>query len=498
MIGIIWTTLYLAAVAGLSIYGIHRLWMVMAFYRLRSRLDRPPAELESLPLITIQLPVYNERFVVERLLAAIEALDYPRELLEIQVLDDSSDDTRELVACQVSRMQKEGWSVVQIHRSNRQGFKAGALQNGLRTAKGDFIAIFDADFIPPREVLRQSIHHFSDPSIGMVQTRWGHLNREANWLTRVQAVFLDGHLLIEQTVRNGCGRFFNFNGTAGVWRRQAIEEAGGWEADTLTEDLDLSYRAQLAGWKFRFLPGVVTPAELPATMNAFKTQQHRWAKGAIQTCRKILPRVLFSKLPWRVKLEAFFHLTSNFSYCLLALMAFLIFPDPKGNPAIPVFFAVHLPVFLLASGTVILFYATVLRVVGIPMRLWWLYLPMLIAVGIGLSLNNARAVMEALFKIDSPFARTPKTGGQSLKTSRRKRAYVSPASWLLLIEIVLAFHFARFAYQAFERELWLSLPFFVLFSFSFGYTALMSMGVSGWGGSLLERSKRKEMLTDGI
>lgn len=498
MLGIIWTILYAAAVAGLSLYGAHRLWMVIAFYRLRSRVEPQPQELDSLPLITIQLPVYNERFVVERLLAAIEAVDYPRERLEIQVLDDSTDDTRELVARQVSRMQNEGWAVVQIHRRNREGFKAGALQNGLKSARGEFIAIFDADFIPPPEILRQSIHHFSDPSIGMVQTRWGHLNREANWLTRVQAIFLDGHLLIEQSVRSGCGRFFNFNGTAGVWRRRAIEEAGGWEGDTLTEDLDLSYRAQCAGWRFRFLPGVVTPAELPATMNAFKTQQHRWAKGAIQTCRKILPRILFSGLPWRVKLEACFHLSSNFSYCLLALMAFLIFPDPKGNPVLAVFLTVHLPVFLLASGTVILFYATVLRVVGIPLRLWVVYLPMLIAFGIGLSINNARAVLEALLKMDSPFTRTPKTGEQSPETSRKKTAYVSPASWLLLIEIVLTFHFARFAYQAIERELWLSLPFFVLFAFSFGYIALLSMGVPRWGESLLGRWKRKEMLTDGI
>jgi len=312
----------------------------------------------------------------------------------------------------------------------------------------------------------ETIHYFTDAKIGLIQTRWGHINREFNMLTRIQALLLDGHLIVEQTVRNRSGRFFNFNGTAGIWRRQCIEDAGGWEHDTLTEDLDLSYRAQMAGWNFVFLPGVITPAELPVEMNAFKTQQHRWAKGAVQTCKKLLPGILKSRLPILTKVEAVFHLTSNFAYLLLALMAFLIVPDPAGNPDL----------------------ATLLT----------LHLPLLISLGIGLSLNNAKAVIEALLNRTSEFTRTPKHGIEKNKNKQALSVYFSTRSWLVVLELAMFVHFGFYVQAALDMQLWLSLPFFVLFCFGFGYTALLSLGIDRWGNILASKLKTLGLATDGI
>jgi hypothetical protein len=310
-------------------------------------------------------------------------------------------------------------------------------------------------------------------------------------------------LIVEQTVRNRSGRFFNFNGTAGIWRKQCIVDAGGWQHDTLTEDLDLSYRAQLAGWKFVFLPAVISPAELPVDMNAFKTQQHRWAKGAVQTCKKLLPRILRAKLPLLVKVEAVFHLTSNFAYLLLALMAFLIIPDPSGNPDMVTLLTIHIPIFLMASLSVILFYTLVLYEVGIHWTRWLFYLPLLIALGIGLSLNNAKAVLEAVFNRTSAFTRTPKHGieaepNQSNKSNSARSIYISTRSWLVLLELGMFIHYGFFVVEAFQRGLWLSLPFFMLFCFGFGYTALLSIGVDRWGERLAGKLKMRELATDGI
>ncbi|MEP6777359.1 MAG: cellulose synthase family protein, partial [Chthoniobacterales bacterium] len=270
---IIWTICYLSVLIGLSGYGIHRYVIIYLFLKNRKKPTVPAGHFEQLPKVTMQLPIYNEVYVVERLLRSVSELDYPRDLLHIQVLDDSTDDTREITASCVEKLQSEGFNVELIRRADRVGFKAGALETGLASAEGDFVCILDADFVPGPELLRETIHFFTDPKVGMIQTRWGHLNRGYSLLTRVQAMFLDGHLLLEQTARSRSGRFFNFNGTAGLWRRSCIEEAGGWQHDTLTEDLDLSYRAQLAGWQFIFLPDVITPAELPVDMNGFKSQQ---------------------------------------------------------------------------------------------------------------------------------------------------------------------------------------------------------------------------------
>src|ERR1700694_1172258 len=288
---VIWTACYLAVLIGLSAYGVHRYFIIYLFLKNRKRAAVPASQFRQLPKVTVQLPIFNEVYVVERLLRSVSELDYPRNLLQIQVLDDSTDDTREVTASCAEELRQPGFDVDLIHRVDRTGFKAGALAVGLEAAAGDFVCILDADFVPQPDLLKRTIHFFTDPKVGMIQTRWGHLNRGYSLLTRVQAMFLDGHLLLEQTARSRSGLFFNFNGTAGLWRKSCIKEAGGWQHDTLTEDLDLSYRAQLAGWKFVFLADIVTPAELPVDIDGFKSQQHRWTKGSIQTCKKVLPRI---------------------------------------------------------------------------------------------------------------------------------------------------------------------------------------------------------------
>ncbi|MFM2151832.1 MAG: hypothetical protein RL199_267, partial [Pseudomonadota bacterium] len=315
---------YFAVLVVLSLYGSHRYYMSYLYYRHKANLPMPAGRLQTLPRVTIQLPIFNEMYVCERLVDAVCAIEYPRELFEVQVLDDSTDETTSIAAAAVERWKKRGIDISYVHRTNRQGFKAGALQAGLAKAKGEFVAVFDADFVPGADFLRKTIHYFSDQNVGMVQVRWEHLNREFSLLTNAQAVFLDGHFVIEHTARNRSGRFFNFNGTAGIWRRQAIHDGGGWQHDTLTEDLDLSYRTQLAGWRFVYLPDVVSPAEVPVEMNAFKSQQARWAKGSIQTAKKLLPRILASDLPRSIKSEAFFHLTANICYPLMVVLSLLM------------------------------------------------------------------------------------------------------------------------------------------------------------------------------
>src|ERR1700674_3567700 len=276
----------------LAVYGWHRYYLVYLYMTNRDKEPTAGPPLDPLPVVTIQLPLYNEMYVADRLIAAVCLIDYPRELLEIQVLDDSTDETRSIADLAVRRLAEQGFDIKYFHRANRIGYKAGALEAGLKVARGEFIAIFDADFIPTTDFLTRLMPHFREPKVGMVQARWGHINQDYSLLTKIQAILLDGHFILEHGGRNRGGRFFNFNGTAGVWRRTAIDDAGGWQHDTLTEDLDLSYRAQLRGWKFIFVPSLLAPADMPVEMNAFKSQQHRWAKGSIQTCRKLLPLIL--------------------------------------------------------------------------------------------------------------------------------------------------------------------------------------------------------------
>ena len=474
---VVWTFCYLSVLIGLSGYGLHRYFIVYLFLKNRRRVPQPLSHFEQLPIITVQLPLFNEIYVVERLLKSVSELDYPRERLQIQVLDDSTDETRHLTASCAQRLTERGFDVELIHRTDRVGYKAGALEAGLATARGDFVCILDADFVPQPELLRSTVHFFTDPKVGMIQTRWGHINRGYSLLTRVQAMFLDGHLLLEQVARSRSGRFFNFNGTAGLWRKSCIAESGGWQHDTLTEDLDLSYRAQLAGWKFVFLTDVVTPAELPVDMNGFKSQQHRWTKGSIQTCKKLLPRIWRSGLPLPIKIEATGHLTSNFAYLLLACLCVLLHPSTGGPQSGWLrMFLLDVPIFLSASVSVAVFYICAQR--ELHPRTWMkeiLLLPALIALGVGLSINNARAVLEAVFNHPSEFKRTPKYGIENKRQTWRSCRYMPLKSLLPIVEVGFAIYFSYFVWYAVAHEQYFTLPFLVMFQCGFLYVALSSL-----------------------
>src|SRR6202047_404921 len=347
----------------LAVYGWHRYYLVYLYMRHRDKEPRAGSALDPQPVVTIQLPLYNEMYVADRLIDAVCRIEYPRELLEIQVLDDSIDETRAIANQAVRRWADRGVDIKYIHRRNRTGFKAGALEAGLKTARGEVVGIFDADFIPTADFLLRLMPHFGDAEVGMVQARWGHINADYSLLTKIQAILLDGHFVLEHGGRNRGGRFFNFNGTAGVWRRSAIDDAGGWQHDTLTEDLDLSYRAQLRGWRFVFIADLIAPAEVPVEMNAFKSQQHRWAKGSIQTCRKLLPRILRSKLPLGVKAEAFFHLTANLNYPLMCILSVLMFPSMviRYNMGWYEMLLIDIPLFFAATFSFCNFYTVCQR-----------------------------------------------------------------------------------------------------------------------------------------
>jgi glycosyltransferase involved in cell wall biosynthesis len=427
----------------------------------------------------VQLPIFNEQYVVDRLLDAVCRLDYPKEKLDIQLLDDSTDETVEVARILVDRYVALGHPVTYIHRENRQGFKAGALEAGLKTAKGEFIAIFDADFVPPPDFLLKCVHHFTDPKVGMVQTRWTHINRNYSLLTQVEAILLDGHFVLEHSARSRSGVFFNFNGTAGMWRRCAIDEAGGWEHDTLTEDTDLSYRAQLKGWKFVYLQDVECPAELPVEMTAFKTQQARWAKGLIQTGKKILPRVLKSDAPFHTKLEAWYHLTANISYPLMIVLSVLLMPAMiiRSWQGYVQMLLIDFPLFVASTMSVSTFYMVSQK--ELYPKTWYKklpYVPFLMALGgVGLTISNAVAVIEALVGKKSAFARTPKyrvkqKGEASQAKVYRKRLGIVP--W---IELAVGAYFAWTVYYAVSTENYFTVPFLLLFVFGYWYTALLSL-----------------------
>ncbi len=476
---------YFVVMIILAMYGIHRYVLVYNFFKNRKRIAPPPPEISEWPRVTVQLPIYNERYVIERLVDAVAQFDYPRELLDIQVLDDSTDETQEVARNCVERYQQLGLPISYIHRDNREGFKAGALQEGLKVARGEHIAIFDADFIPPADFLRNTVPYFADTNLAMVQTRWSYINRNYSKLTEVEAVLLDGHFVIEHSARYRSGLFFNFNGTAGIWRRAAIEDAGGWQHDTLTEDTDLSYRAQLRGWQFIYLPEIECPSELPVEMNAFKSQQARWAKGLMQTAKKIMPRVLRSNVPGVVKAEAFFHLTANISYPLMVLLSMILLPAMivrfyQGWFQVLV---IDLPLFIASTCSISSFYLAAER--SIFPKTWkrtFLYLPFIMAVGIGLSVRNAVAVLEAIFGVKSEFVRTPKyrveagatgsngAGGWATKKYRKK------AGWMPWAEVALGIYFAAAVVYAIEMENYATVPFLVLFVWGYLYTGLMSLG----------------------
>ncbi|MFB6263587.1 MAG: cellulose synthase family protein, partial [Bradymonadaceae bacterium] len=429
-----------------------------------------------------QLPLYNERYVVERLIRAVCNLNYPTDRLHIQVLDDSTDDTTEIARELVAEMRAEGFDIDLIHREDRTGYKAGALANGLERTESDFIAVFDADFVPDPDFLRDTIHYFNDGDVGMVQARWEHINRDYSLLTRAQAILLDGHFVLEHTARNRSGRFFNFNGTAGIWRRATIEDAGGWSHDTLTEDLDLSYRAQLQGWDFVFLRDVTAPSELPVDMNAFKNQQHRWAKGSIQTALKILPDVLRSDLSPSVKYEAFYHLTANIAYPLMVLLAALMPPATFVRVQEGWYGAllVDLPIFMAATFSICYFYWVSQREIdrepGTVLRL----IPAVLGLGIGISVNNTKAVLEALGGVDSPFVRTPKYAIQQVGESWASKLYIQKSTLMTAVELCLGIwvSLATVAVLVSRQHGVVSLPFLVLFQFGFFYVGALSIGQS--------------------
>jgi cellulose synthase/poly-beta-1,6-N-acetylglucosamine synthase-like glycosyltransferase len=474
--------LYFTILGVLAIYGAYRIKQVIDFWRYRRFQPTPKARFadEGLPRITVQLPLFNELYVVERLLAAVTSFDYPRERLEIQVLDDSTDETVSLARATVESYRREGFDITYIHRTDRTGFKAGALENGLKTAKGELLAIFDADFVPKPDCLRKLVHFFTDEGVGCAQMRWSHINGSYNLLTRLQTIMLDGHFVVEQTVRNRTGGFFNFNGTAGIWRRRAIELSGGWQHDTLTEDTDLSFRAQLMGWRFVYLLDEDAPAEIPVEINAFKAQQRRWAKGVMQVGLKLYPRIWRAPLPLRVKAEMFFRLTGNISYPLMIVASFLQFPLllVRYNQGFYHLLVFDVPILFFSTVSVVLFYGSAVwyldRETGRSRRL--LHLPLVMAIGIGLAFSNARAVLEALFGVKSEFVRTPKYRvEEGSDTTWKAKKYKRKHGWLPLLELSFAAYFFCAILYAAHMHLFGTIPFLLLFLFGYGYIGMMSL-----------------------
>ncbi len=468
---------YFAILVTLAIYGVHRYWLVYLYFKNRDNLPPPPRCVDPLPEVTVQLPVFNERYVVERLIDAVCHLNYPSGKLRVQVLDDSTDETVSLVASKVAFHSARGVRIEHVRRSHRGGFKAGSLQRGLELIDSPLVAIFDADFVPEPDTLLKMVGFFSDPEVGMVQLRWEHLNRDYSLLTQAQAVLLDGHFVLESGARCRSGRFFNFNGTAGMWRRQTIEQAGGWQTDTLTEDLDLSYRAQLKGWRFVFLQDVTAPAEVPVDMNSFKAQQYRWAKGSMQTARKLLPEILRGDLPVRVKTESFFHLSANIAYPLMVALSLLMLPALQfrlrhASTQLALF---DLPLFFAATLSVSSFYLVSQRELLPDWKKRLPYLPLAMALGIGLSVSNSRAVLEALLGISSPFNRTPKFGVVRGGDAWKAKRYRTKIGLLPIVEVLLGLHFVYLIVLSVSSGRYWSVPFLALFMTGYLATGLASL-----------------------
>jgi cellulose synthase/poly-beta-1,6-N-acetylglucosamine synthase-like glycosyltransferase len=462
---------YFTVLIVLSVYGLHRYDVIRTYFKHRRNAQgEPPRRFEQLPPVTIQLPLYNERYVVERLIEEVVKIEYPKELLQIQVLDDSTDDTAPFAEALVERYWNMGYPIEYRHRMNRHGFKAGALQEGLAHATGELVAVFDADFCPPPEFLLKTVHHFADPKVGVVQTRWSYLNRDYNFLTEVEAMLLDGHFILEHGARSRAGFFFNFNGTAGILRKAMIDDAGGWEHDTLTEDSDLSYRAQLKGWRFVYLPGLDCPSELPVEMHGFQVQQSRWAKGLTQVAKKLLPAILKADIPKRVKAEAFLHLTPNISYPLMIVVSALMLPVMIVRFYMGWMQMVFLDLPLIAASfwSISLFYVVAQR--ELYPKNWKrsvLMLPMLMAVGVGLTIINTRAVLEALFGVETAFARTPKYAIGDRPVNLEVKKYRRRSGWLPYAEIACGTYFVGMIVFAIETYNFFSIPFLLLFVFGY-------------------------------
>jgi len=459
---------YFSVLIILSAFGLHRYEMIRGYLKHKKKLtDGPTSRFEQLPRVTVQLPLYNEKFVVERLLEETLKMRYPRDLFQLQVLDDSTDETHPFAQSLCAHYQALGYPIEYRHRSNRHGFKAGALQEGLQSATGELIAVFDADFIPPDDFLERTVHYFSDPNVGVVQTRWTYLNRHYNLLTEVEAMLLDGHFVLEHGARFGGGLFFNFNGTAGILRREMIDDAGGWQHDTLTEDSDLSYRAQLNGWKFVYIPGVECPSELPVEMNGFQVQQSRWSKGLTQVAIKLLPSILRADLPRRVKLEAIFHLTPNISYPMMIIVSALMLPVMivRFYMGWLQMLCIDMPLIIASFWSITAFYMLAHR--ELYPQTWKrgiFFIPMLMAAGVALTISNTRAVFEALFGVQTAFARTPKfaiEGAQKVKLQADR--YRSRSGWLPYIELAIGTYFLFMMAYAVDTYNFFALPFLAIF-----------------------------------
>ncbi|MFN4907732.1 MAG: cellulose synthase family protein [Bacteroidota bacterium] len=480
---------YFLSLCVLFAFGLHGLVMIYYYHKTQKVAHvKPEALTHDLPVVTIQLPFYNELYVVDRLVEAVCAIDYPKDRLEIQLLDDSTDETVEISRRLADRFSAEGFDIKHIHRTNRQGYKAGALKEGLAVAKGEFIAIFDADFVPKKDFLRKTVAYFADSKVGMVQTRWEHLNEDYSFLTKAQALALDGHFVIEQQIRHKAGFFINFNGTAGVWRKATIEDAGNWHSDTLAEDLDLSYRAQLRGWRFVFLNDVTSPAELPADINSLKTQQFRWTKGAVETAKKLLPSVWKSGLSLKHKLECTVHLTSNIVFPFIIMVAFLNVPivviknaaesSPSqlfGLMSYNDFYSI-MSVFVLASISTFLFYMYAQRAIHLDWQRRLLLFPVFMAGSMGLAVNNTRAVIEALIGKKSEFKRTPKFAIQQNNDQWKQKRYVQrKISWIVIVELAFAAYFVFGIANSVHYLEIAAIPFQLMFLFGFGTVGILSL-----------------------
>ncbi|MEO0432928.1 MAG: glycosyltransferase [Cyanobacteria bacterium J06656_5] len=464
----------------IALYSFHRLLIIWRFYCHRHRSIQPAYYYADtdLPNVTVQLPIFNELYVVDRLLKAVSQLNYPLDKLEIQVLDDSTDETRDICRRQVQQLKQQNLNIHHIHRQQRQGFKAGALDYGLTLANGELVAIFDADFVPMPDTLLKMVHHFSDPQVGMVQARWEHLNRNYSTLTELQALMLDGHFVAEQTSRSRTGCFFNFNGTAGIWRIATIADAGGWRHSTVTEDLDLSYRAQMRDWRCVYLPEIQVPAELPMEMNSFKSQQFRWAKGSSQVARQLLPSILRADLPAYIKWEAFFHLTNNFNYLLMLLLLVLSLPYQlyvTYDWRYALFF--YGPLSLSTSFSLISFYLIAQRQPHTNWFSWDLlkHLMLLMGVGIGLSINQSLAICDGLMRSNTDFVRTPKHGVIRTTENWLDKKYRAAKSWVPYGELIMMVYLMLTIAIAFTNHHYLSLPFLILFLAGYVYTFSLSV-----------------------
>lgn len=475
---------YFASLCFLFLYGINCYIMIFLHRRAKDRMLRQDEAVwrewqaadHQLPWVTVQLPIYNERYVIQRLLEAVGRLEYPRDRLEIQVLDDSTDETTAIAAPLIERYRREGLDITLIHRTQRTGYKAGALKEGLAASRGEFIAIFDADFLPDPDFLLKTLPFFQDPTIAMVQVRWGHINRDYSLLTLAQSFGIDGHFYVEQAARCWSGLFMNFNGTAGIWRRKAIDDAGGWHADTLTEDLDLSYRAQLRGWRMKFLPQVVCPAEVPVQMAAAKSQQHRWAKGSIQTAIKLIPRILRADVPFFTKYQGIFHLTNYMVHPLMLVVA-------MSSPLLlwtEAFFLLREHLYAAAAFFSIATFGPSSMYLYAQKHLYpdWKkrlrYFPFLLIFGTGIALNNTKAILEAFLNVGGAFVRTPKFRIETRSDTWVGKRYRPPIPWLSLLEGLLALY-CVYGISLFIQRSRLVDPFLLLYSMGFASVASLSL-----------------------